>query len=251
MCAAWSTRSWRCSRGRQRSSPRGAITKKRPGLHRHDRRADGRQVAGGALVVVGVLILAALLRYLLRELLRAAGLGATDRFFGALFGIARAGGRLRGGADRRARRRFQGAVVARRAVRDAAGNGGDRRQTLAACRGSRQDSIQIGLNPRCAEFSVSSPPPQSTNCSDGLQVLQHRGRGRGGHRHPEAGVSTCNRAPASCATYSARATCAISRATGVSAMCATRPGLGLQRRRGAALLRQTRPSACCWRTTAT
>ena len=48
-----------------------------------------RQVAGGALVVVGVLILAALLRYLLRELLRAAGLGATDRFFGALFGIAR------------------------------------------------------------------------------------------------------------------------------------------------------------------
>ena len=48
-----------------------------------------RQVAGGALVVVGVLILTALVRYLLRELLRAAGLGATDRFFGALFGIAR------------------------------------------------------------------------------------------------------------------------------------------------------------------
>lgn len=48
-----------------------------------------RQVAGGALVVVGVLILAALARYLLRQLLRAAGLGATDRFFGALFGIAR------------------------------------------------------------------------------------------------------------------------------------------------------------------
>ena len=48
-----------------------------------------RQVAGGALVVFGVLILAALIRYLLRELLRAAGLGATDRFFGALFGIAR------------------------------------------------------------------------------------------------------------------------------------------------------------------
>ena len=48
-----------------------------------------RQVAGGALVVVGVLILVALLRYLLRELLRAAGLGPTDRFFGALFGIAR------------------------------------------------------------------------------------------------------------------------------------------------------------------
>ena len=48
-----------------------------------------RQVAGGVLVVIGVLLLAALIRYLLRELLRAAGLGATDRFFGALFGIAR------------------------------------------------------------------------------------------------------------------------------------------------------------------
>lgn len=48
-----------------------------------------RQVAGGALVVVGVLVLAALIRYLLRELLRAAGLGATDRFFGAMFGVAR------------------------------------------------------------------------------------------------------------------------------------------------------------------
>ncbi|ENO90154.1 CvpA family protein [Thauera linaloolentis] len=48
-----------------------------------------RQVAGGALVVVGVLILVALVRYLLRQLLRAAGLGAADRFFGALFGIAR------------------------------------------------------------------------------------------------------------------------------------------------------------------
>ena len=48
-----------------------------------------RQLAGAALVVVGVLILAALIRYLLRQLLQAAGLGATDRFFGALFGIAR------------------------------------------------------------------------------------------------------------------------------------------------------------------
>lgn len=48
-----------------------------------------RQVAGGALVVLGVLILTALVRYLLRQLLHAAGLGATDRFFGALFGIAR------------------------------------------------------------------------------------------------------------------------------------------------------------------
>lgn len=48
-----------------------------------------RQVAGAGLVVLGVLILAALIRYLLRQLLQAAGLGATDRFFGALFGIAR------------------------------------------------------------------------------------------------------------------------------------------------------------------
>ena len=48
-----------------------------------------RQVAGAALVVLGVLILASLIRYLLRQLLQAAGLGATDRFFGALFGIAR------------------------------------------------------------------------------------------------------------------------------------------------------------------
>ena len=48
-----------------------------------------RQVAGGALVVIGVLILVALIRFLLRQLLRAAGLGPTDRFFGALFGIAR------------------------------------------------------------------------------------------------------------------------------------------------------------------
>lgn len=48
-----------------------------------------RQVAGGALVVIGVLILVALIRFVLRQLLRAAGLGPTDRFFGALFGIAR------------------------------------------------------------------------------------------------------------------------------------------------------------------
>lgn len=48
-----------------------------------------RQVAGVALIVIGVLLVAALLRYLLRQLLRAAGLGATDRFFGALFGILR------------------------------------------------------------------------------------------------------------------------------------------------------------------
>lgn len=48
-----------------------------------------RQIAGFALVVIVVLLLAAFLRFLLRELLKAAGLGATDRFFGALFGLAR------------------------------------------------------------------------------------------------------------------------------------------------------------------
>lgn len=48
-----------------------------------------RQVAGFALIFIGVLLLAAVLRFLLRELLRAAGLGPTDRFFGALFGVAR------------------------------------------------------------------------------------------------------------------------------------------------------------------
>lgn len=48
-----------------------------------------RQIAGFALIFVVVLLLAAFLRFLLRELLRAAGLGATDRFFGALFGLAR------------------------------------------------------------------------------------------------------------------------------------------------------------------
>lgn len=48
-----------------------------------------RQLAGFALVFVGVLLLAAILRFFLRELLKAAGLRATDRFFGLLFGIAR------------------------------------------------------------------------------------------------------------------------------------------------------------------
>jgi len=48
-----------------------------------------RQVAGFALIFVAVLLIAALLRFLLRELLRATGLAATDRFFGALFGVAR------------------------------------------------------------------------------------------------------------------------------------------------------------------
>jgi len=48
-----------------------------------------RHVAAFALVFVGVLLIAACLRFLLRELLRAAGLGSVDRFFGTLFGFAR------------------------------------------------------------------------------------------------------------------------------------------------------------------
>jgi membrane protein required for colicin V production len=48
-----------------------------------------RQVAGFALIFIGVLLLAAVLRFLLRELLRAAGLGPADRMFGTFFGIAR------------------------------------------------------------------------------------------------------------------------------------------------------------------
>ncbi len=48
-----------------------------------------RHVAGFAVVFVGVLLIAAVLRFLLRELLRAAGLGPADRFFGTLFGVAR------------------------------------------------------------------------------------------------------------------------------------------------------------------
>lgn len=48
-----------------------------------------RQVAGFLLIFVAVLLIAAFVRFLLRELLRAAGLRATDRFFGALFGLAR------------------------------------------------------------------------------------------------------------------------------------------------------------------
>ncbi len=48
-----------------------------------------RHVAGFALIFVAVLIVAALLRFLLREILRAIGLGAADRLFGAFFGLAR------------------------------------------------------------------------------------------------------------------------------------------------------------------
>lgn len=48
-----------------------------------------RHVAGFVLIFVGVLVVAALLRFLLRELLRMAGLGSTDRFFGTLLGVLR------------------------------------------------------------------------------------------------------------------------------------------------------------------
>lgn len=48
-----------------------------------------RQIAGFALIFVAVLMLAALLRFLLRELLKAVGLGTADRVFGALFGVVR------------------------------------------------------------------------------------------------------------------------------------------------------------------
>lgn len=48
-----------------------------------------QQVAAFALIFVGVLIIAALLHYTLRRLLKAAGMGPSDRFFGVLFGLAR------------------------------------------------------------------------------------------------------------------------------------------------------------------
>ena len=48
-----------------------------------------RQAAGVALIIVATLVLTAIVRHLLRSLLQAAGLGATDRFLGALFGLAR------------------------------------------------------------------------------------------------------------------------------------------------------------------
>lgn len=48
-----------------------------------------RQVAAFALIFVAVLLCAAFLRFLLREILKAVGLGAADRLFGAVFGLAR------------------------------------------------------------------------------------------------------------------------------------------------------------------
>jgi membrane protein required for colicin V production len=48
-----------------------------------------RLAAAFALVVIAVLLLMVFVRFLLRELLKAVGLRATDRFFGAIFGIVR------------------------------------------------------------------------------------------------------------------------------------------------------------------
>lgn len=48
-----------------------------------------RHVAGFTTLFVAVLLVAALLRFLLRELLRAIGLGPADRLFGAFFGLVR------------------------------------------------------------------------------------------------------------------------------------------------------------------
>jgi len=46
-------------------------------------------IAAFTLIVVAVILLIALLRFLLRELLKAAGLGVTDRVLGACFGLGR------------------------------------------------------------------------------------------------------------------------------------------------------------------
>lgn len=49
----------------------------------------GREVAGFILIFVGVLLFTGVLRFLLRELLKAAGLGIADRFLGGCFGLAK------------------------------------------------------------------------------------------------------------------------------------------------------------------
>ena len=46
-------------------------------------------IAAFALIVVAVILLIAVLRFALRELLKAAGLGVTDRVLGACFGVGR------------------------------------------------------------------------------------------------------------------------------------------------------------------
>jgi membrane protein required for colicin V production len=48
-------------------------------------------VAAFLMVFVAVFILVALARWLLSELIRAAGLGVADRFLGACFGLLRGG----------------------------------------------------------------------------------------------------------------------------------------------------------------
>ncbi len=48
-----------------------------------------RMAAAFALILFAVLLLVSLVRLFLRHLLRAVGLGATDRFLGALFGVVR------------------------------------------------------------------------------------------------------------------------------------------------------------------
>lgn len=48
-------------------------------------------VAAFLLVFVSILIVVALVRWLLSELIRAAGLGVADRFLGACFGLLRGG----------------------------------------------------------------------------------------------------------------------------------------------------------------
>lgn len=48
-----------------------------------------RQLAAGLLIVILVLSVLAMVRYLLRQLLRVAGLGSADRLFGSFFGLAR------------------------------------------------------------------------------------------------------------------------------------------------------------------
>lgn len=53
------------------------------------RDATIQAIAAFALIVVAVILLIALLRFLLRQLLAAAGLGVTDRVLGACFGLGR------------------------------------------------------------------------------------------------------------------------------------------------------------------
>ncbi|MDR2881181.1 MAG: CvpA family protein [Azoarcus sp.] len=49
----------------------------------------GRMAAAFALILFAVLLVVSLVKLFLRRLLRAVGLGATDRFFGAVFGAFR------------------------------------------------------------------------------------------------------------------------------------------------------------------